>query len=123
MEIKSPQEYEKGKETIEGQLFTLAQQEEKKFNTKVKYLVYYTAEIQDDEIIDRAIIIDFEKYKTFNSWEKAGNISVGYELTPGYGEPKKQALIKGDKKHENGTIFEAEVGELPCGSSGTCGPR
>jgi len=100
MEIKSPQEYEKGKETIEGQLFTLAQQEEKKFNTKVKYLVYYTAEIQDDEIIDRAIIIDFEKYKTFNSWEKAGNISVGYELTPGYGEPKKQALIKGDKKHD-----------------------
>jgi len=100
IEAKSPQEYESGKETIEGQLFTLAQEEEKKYNTKVRYMVYYTTELQDDEIIDRAIIIDFEIYKTFEDWEKDGNVSIGSELTAGYGEPKKQPLIKGDEKYD-----------------------
>jgi type I restriction enzyme M protein len=100
IEAKSPQDYENGKETIEGQLFTLAQEEEKKHKTKVKYLVYYTAELQDNEIIDRAIIIDFDTYKTYDDWEKDGYISIGTELTAGYGEPKKQPLIKGDEKYD-----------------------
>jgi type I restriction enzyme M protein len=100
IEAKSPQDYESGKENIEGQLFTLAQEEEKKHKTKVKYLVYYTAELQDNQVIDRAVIIDFDTYKTYDDWQKDGYISIGTELTAGYGEPKKQPLIKGDGKYD-----------------------
>lgn len=100
IEVKAPNKYEQDKSEIEGQLFALAQAEERDFKTKVKYLVYYTTEISDEEVVDRAIIIDFEKYKTFNEWENDGSISIGNELTAGYGQPKKQPLIKGDDDHD-----------------------
>ena len=100
IEVKAPDKFEKDKSEIEGQLFSLAQAEEKDVKTKVKYLVYYTAELVEDEIVDKAIIIDFEKYPTYSAWEAEGYISIGFELTAGYGEPKKQPLIKGDEKYD-----------------------
>ena len=90
IEVKAPNKFEEDKDEIEGQLFALAQAEERDFKTKVKYLVYYTVELIDDEIVDRAIIIDFEKYPTYTDWANGGFISIGTELTAGYGEPKKQ---------------------------------
>ncbi|WP_052409986.1 N-6 DNA methylase [Paenibacillus durus] len=100
IEVKAPNKYEKDKSEIEGQLFALAQAEERDFKTKVKYLVYYTTELLDEEVVDRSIIIDFEKYKTYVDWENDGFISIGTELTAGYGEPKKQPLTKGDEKND-----------------------
>jgi len=100
IEVKAPQKYEEQKKNIEGQLFSLAQEEEKKFKTKVKYLAYYTTELIDDIVVDKVIIIDFEKYPTFDAWEEDGSISIGNELTAGYGQPQKQPLIKGDDKHD-----------------------
>jgi type I restriction enzyme M protein len=100
IELKSPNKFEEDKTKIDGQLFALAEAEERDFKTKVRYLVYYTAEIQEDEVVDRAIIIDFNKYKTYTAWENDGFISISMELTPGYGEPKKQPLIKGAQKHD-----------------------
>jgi len=100
IELKAPDKYESDKSEIEGQLFALAQAEEKDYKTKVKYLVYYTVGEVDGKIVDEAIIIDFGTYKTYNEWEKDGNISIANELTAGYGQPKKQPLIKGDDKHD-----------------------
>ncbi|MFN3757236.1 MAG: N-6 DNA methylase [Flavobacterium sp.] len=100
IEAKAPDKFEKDKSEIEGQLFSLAQAEEKDFKTKVKYLVYYTADLQDEGILDKAIIIDFDKYRNYSDWESEGFISIGTEITAGYGEPKKQPLIKGDEKHD-----------------------
>jgi type I restriction enzyme M protein len=100
IELKAPDKFEKDKSGIEGQLFSLAQAEEKDFKTKVKYLAYYTIELPEEDILDKAIIIDFEKYPTYSDWEADGFISIGTELTAGYGEPKKQPLIKGDKKYD-----------------------
>lgn len=100
IEVKGPNKFEADKTEIEGQLFALAQTEERDFKTKVRYLVYYTAEMPEVDIVDRAIIIDFDKYKTYTDWENDGFISIGSELTAGYGEPKKQSLIKGDEKHD-----------------------
>lgn len=100
IEVKAPDKYETDKDKIEGQLFSLAQAEEKDFKTKVKYLVYYTSELVEEQIVDKAIIIDFEKYPTYTEWEADGFISIGSELTAGYGEPKKQPLIKGDEKYD-----------------------
>ncbi len=100
IEVKAPNKFEADKNEIEGQLFALAQTEERDFKTKVRYLVYYTAEIPEVDVVDRAIIIDFDKYKTYTDWENDGFISIGTELTAGYGEPKKKPLIKGDEKHD-----------------------
>ena len=113
IEVKAPDKFEKDKSEIEGQLFSLAQAEEKDFKTKVKYLVYYTSELVEEQIVDKAIIIDFEKYPTFVEWEADGFISIGSELTAGYGEPKKQPLIKGDDKYDLRTkINRAEIESL-----------
>lgn len=108
IEAKAPDKYEKDKEEIEGQLFSLAQAEEKDYKTKVKYLVYYTADLQEEGILDKAIIIDFEKYRNYTDWENDGFISIAIELTAGYGEPKKQPLIKGDEKHDLRTKINRE---------------
>jgi type I restriction enzyme M protein len=108
IEIKAPNKFEKDKLEIEGQLFSLAQAEVKDFKTKVKYLVYYTAELIEDDVIDKAIIIDFEKYPTYTDWENDGFLSIGTEFTAGYGEPKKQPLLKGDAKHDLRTKINRE---------------
>ncbi|RYY49951.1 MAG: restriction endonuclease subunit M [Chitinophagaceae bacterium] len=108
IEAKAPDKFEKDKEEIEGQLFSLAQAEEKDHKTKVKYLVYYTADLQDEGVLDKAIIIDFEKYRTYTEWENDGFISIATEITAGYGEPKKQPLIKGDEKHDLRTKINRE---------------
>jgi type I restriction enzyme M protein len=108
IEAKAPDKFEKDKSEIEGQLFSLAQAEEKDHKTKVRYLVYYTADLQDEGILDKAIIIDFEKYRNYSDWENDGFISIGTELTAGYGEPKKQPLIKGHEKHDLRTKINRE---------------
>lgn len=95
VEVKAPDKFESDREYIEGQLYQLA-----KLEKKVKYLVYYTAVYQGDEIQDRAIVIDFEKYPDFSLWEQDGFVSVGDELSPGYDKPKKQPIIKGDPKND-----------------------
>ena len=108
IEAKAPNKFESDKSEIEGQLFALAQAEERDYKTKVRYLVYYSIDEQDGNIIDKAIIIDFEEYKTFEDWEKAGSVSIATELTAGYGEPKKQPLKKRDKKNDLRTNINRE---------------
>lgn len=108
IEVKAPNKFEKDKSEIEGQLFSLAQTEEKDFKTKVKYLVYYTADLQEEGILDKAITIDFEKYGNYTDWENDGFISIATELTAGYGELKKQPLIKGDENHDLRTKINRE---------------
>ncbi|MBI2990311.1 MAG: type I restriction enzyme HsdR N-terminal domain-containing protein, partial [Candidatus Magasanikbacteria bacterium] len=70
VELKSPQDYEKDKdEVIEKQLFNLASQEQGQ-GKKVKYLVLYTVEVIGEEIKDKCILIDYEKFKSFDSWKE-----------------------------------------------------
>jgi type I restriction enzyme M protein len=89
IEAKAPDKFESDKKYIEGQLFKLAKQE-----NKVKYLVYYTIDYQEGEISDKAIIIDFTKFKNYEEWGKAGYPPFGDTLTAGYHKPKKQPKIK-----------------------------
>lgn len=96
IEVKAPDKFENDKEYIEGQLYALAKLE----TNKPKYLVYYTTEESEDNISDKLIIIDFEKYPEYSDWVNSGLVSVGSELSAGYDKPKKQAFIKGDKKYD-----------------------
>ena len=104
IELKSPQEYEKDKdEVIEKQLFNLASQE-KGQGKKVKYLVLYTIEIVEDEIKDKCIIIDYDKFASFDSWKEIRDFSD--ELPVRYGKAQKEPYIKGKKDLETNFTHE-----------------
>ncbi|MCJ7484406.1 MAG: N-6 DNA methylase [Thermodesulfovibrionales bacterium] len=96
IELKSPQDYEKDKdEVIEKQLFNLASQEQGQGKT-VKYLVLYTVEIVEKEIKDKCILIDYEKFKSFDAWREVRDFAD--ELPERYGKAQKEPYIKGGKK-------------------------
>lgn len=96
IELKSPEDYEKDKdEVIEKQLFNLASQE-KGQGIDVKYLVLYSFDIVNDEIKDKCIIIDYEKYTSFDTWKDERNFAD--EIPARYGKAQKDPYIKGGKK-------------------------
>ena len=96
IELKSPEDYEKNKdEVIEKQLFNLASQE-KGQGIGVKYLVLYSFDIVNDEIKDKCIIIDYEKYTSFDSWKDERNYAD--EIPARYGKAQKEPYIKDGKK-------------------------
>jgi hypothetical protein len=70
MEIKAPGKFETEKPLIEGQLFNLARLE----TTPVKYLVYYT--VNEEDLSDNAIVIDYEKYNDYEEWAQAGYVML-----------------------------------------------
>jgi len=96
IELKSPQDYEKDKdEVIEKQLFNLASQE-KGQGKNVKYLVLYTFELIESKIKDKCILIDYEKFTSFDSWKEVRDFAD--ELPERYGKAQKEPYIKGGKK-------------------------
>lgn len=96
IEAKSPQDYEKNKdEVIEKQLFNLASQEQGQ-GKKVKYLVLYTVEVIEDKIKDKCILIDYEKFSSFEKWKDVRDFTD--ELPERYGKAQKEPYIKGGKK-------------------------
>ncbi len=96
IELKSPQDYEKDKdEVIEKQLFNLASQE-KGQGKNVKYLVLYTFELIENKIKDKCILIDYEKFTSFDSWKEVRDFAD--ELPERYGKAQKEPFIKGGKK-------------------------
>jgi len=96
IELKSPQDYEKDKdEVIEKQLFNLASQE-KGQGKNVKYLVLYTLEFAEKEIKDKCILIDYEKFTSFDSWKEVRDFAD--EIPERYGKAQKEPFIKNGKK-------------------------
>ena len=96
IELKSPQDYEKNKdEVIEDQLFGLASQEQGQ-GKNVKYLVLYTVETVGKEIKDKCILIDYEKFRSFDAWKEIRDFTD--ELPARYGKAQKEPYIKGGKK-------------------------
>lgn len=110
IELKSPQDYEKDKEeVIEKQLFNLASQE-KGQGKKVKYLVLYTFEIVENDIKDKCILIDYEKFASFESWKEkrdfADNIPARYD------KAQKEPYVKGGKKDLDTTFTHEQLDSL-----------
>ena len=67
IELKTPREYDKNQdEIIENQLFKLASQEVGE-GKKVKYLVLYSLEIVEEAIKDKCVLIDYEKFNSFEA--------------------------------------------------------
>ena len=63
---------------------------------KVKYLVLYTFEVNESEITDKCILIDYEKFPSFESWRNVRDFAD--EIPAHYGKAKKEPYIKGGKK-------------------------
>jgi len=96
IELKSPQDYEKDKdEVIEKQLFNLASQEKGQGN-KVKYLVLYTCEAIENKVEDKCILIDYEKFTSFEVWKETRDFAD--ELPERYGKAQKTPFVKGGEK-------------------------
>lgn len=96
IELKNSVDYEKEKdEMIEKQLYNLASQE-KGQGVKVKYLVLYSVETIENQIKDKCIIIDYEKFSSFDDWKEIRNYTD--ELPERYGKAQKEPYIKGGKK-------------------------
>jgi type I restriction enzyme M protein len=96
IELKSPQDYEKDKdEVIEKQLFNLASQE-KGQGVDVKYLVLYTFELGERDIRDKCILIDYEKFASFDAWKEVRDFAD--ELPVRYGKAQKEPYVKGGEK-------------------------
>lgn len=90
IELKSPQDYEVDKdEVIEKQLFNLASQE-KGQGKKVKYLVLYTYEITENQVRDKCVLIDYEKFNTFDAWKNIRDFAD--ELPERYGKHRKSLM-------------------------------
>lgn len=97
VELKSPTAYDSDDrdQIIEEQLFKLAPSEEY-FGHKVKYLVLYSFDIIDGQILDKCIIIDHDKFKTFDSWKDSREASD--TIPERYSKAQKEPYIKEGKK-------------------------
>ncbi|HDR7911780.1 TPA: N-6 DNA methylase [Bacillus wiedmannii] len=69
IECKEPGEYETKLNNIETQLFNLASLHQSEDKGQVKYLVYYS--IDETNIEDKLIMIDYDKFKSYSEWNKS----------------------------------------------------
>ena len=96
IELKAPNEFEKNQdEIIEKQLYNLASQE-KGQGKNVKYLILYAFDIDEEQIKDKVILIDYEKFSSFDEWKEKRDFVD--EIPANYGKAQKEPYIKGGKK-------------------------
>lgn len=97
IEAKSPDEYSTidKDETIKEQLYKLAGME-KAEGRSVKYLVLYTTDEIGGKVVDECMIIDIEKYPTFEEWESERNYTNN--LPTRYGKAQHKPYVKASDK-------------------------
>ena len=96
IETKSPDDFIKDQdEIIEKQLFNLASQE-KGLGKKVKYLMLYTFDQINDTFKDKTILINYEKFGSFNEWNEERDFSDA--IPSNYNKAQKEPYIKDGKK-------------------------
>lgn len=96
IELKSPSQFEDNQdETIEKQLFNLAGSE-LALGHSIKYLVLLTCDLNDDSFSNKAIVIDYDKYKSFEQWKDERYYAD--EIPERYGRAIKTPYVKGGEK-------------------------
>ena len=108
IELKSPDKFEEDQDgVIEKQLFNLAGSE-LALGHSIKYLVLLTCNLNDDSFANKAIVIDYDQYKSFDQWKE--NRFYADEIPAKYGKAIKRPYVKGsdkdlDKKY-SGAMFQ-----------------
>lgn len=82
VEVKAPDTFDNEMDEIKTQLFQMARLER-----GTQYLVYYTAQVSDQQIKERVISISYSIYDSYRRWETEGKPNL-------MGIPKEYALIK-----------------------------
>lgn len=96
IELKAPNKFEEDQDAvIEQQLFNLAGAEIGKGHS-VKYLVLLTCNLDDENFSDKAIVIDHDKFSSFNTWKEVRE-SVD-DIPANYGKARKIPYKKGSTK-------------------------
>lgn len=108
IELKSPDAFEEEQdEHIEKQLFNLAGSE-LALGHSIKYLVLLTCNLTDEPFTDRAIVIDYDKYKSFEQWKE--NRYFADEVPIRYNRAVKRPYVKGSEKdldkNYSGAVFQ-----------------
>lgn len=96
IELKAPDKFEEDQDgIIEKQLFNIAGAEIA-LGHSIKYLVLLTCDLTSDQFSDKAIVIDYDKYKSFEQWKDERQYAD--EIPERYGKAVKSPYIKGGKK-------------------------
>ena len=111
IELKAPEEFEKGESDIKGQLFELSDLEEKQHKTKVKYLMYYSLEISD-ELSDRLYLIEKDNFEDYDVWVQNKDTTYGLEIPYNYGNAKLKQRIKNENDSDLLSIGELKMSEI-----------
>lgn len=96
IECKSPSEYDSNFHNIDGQLFRLSRQE----IIRPKYLLYYSAKVISENLSDRILLIDANKYQLFDDWIDLGAPSLN-TIPFNYGKPRKKFYANIDKSEKD----------------------
>lgn len=97
VEIKSPDAYEQDDQDvdIEEQLYKVSAMEQAEGHS-VKYLILYSINIDTDTIKDDCVVIDKEKFSSFNEWKEER--IFGDEIPAHYGKTRKNPYVKNSDK-------------------------
>lgn len=96
IELKAPDKFEEDQDNIiEKQLFNLAGAEIAQGH-KVKYLVLLTCSLDDDNFTNKAIVIDHDKFNSFEQWKESRE--AVNEIPWNYGRATKTPYKKGSAK-------------------------
>lgn len=108
IELKSPDKFEEDQDgIIEKQLFNLAGAELAKGHT-IKYLVLLTCDLNGDDFTNKAIVIDYDKYKSYDQWRD--DRYYADEIPARYNRAVKLPYVKGSSKdldkNYSGAMFQ-----------------
>ncbi len=96
IELKSPDQFEDNQdEIIEKQLFNLAGSEIA-LGHSIKYLILLTCDLTGADFSNKAIVIDYDKYKSFEQWKVERYYAD--EIPSRYGRAVKTPYVKGGVK-------------------------
>lgn len=104
IECKSLDKFESDKDYIEGQLFNLSKQEK----PHPEFGVYYTSFFDDDKLFDKSLIINFEEYPSWDSWDKGGQPSNSI-IPEKFGIPKNIEYANIDTPSEEQRDLRTDV--------------
>ena len=93
IECKTQDTFDDDLKHIDGQLFQLSLQEQ----PRPKYLLYYAAELRNDQLRDRRILIDTDQFPNFTSWHSVGQ-PITDAIPPRYNRPEPKHYGNVDKE-------------------------
>lgn len=94
IEAKRPDDYESYSPLMEDQLFAPGNHEHA---AGVRYVAWYSLDVQENEFRDQCIIVDFRKFTDFDDWTLAGQPGHNLNLPAEYGTVRKHKYIKGSE--------------------------